>query len=206
MSLTAAAAPAPAAASAAAWGRPLTLAPTSSPWRFFIGARERPLVDRPHYVRGYVGDEAAGRASTVSLVSEGDKIPPGEKQTRFCSRHAHVPVRTECIRGEGVLIIMHGRSRLTIEGRGGGVLGVMHGRSRTNMDPRIPTMPGRSNSGFTEQVDIFLHQARSAERYWASRVKGELHPAEDRLSGGFSCMGTTASVHCSREGGFTLRV
>ena len=31
---------------------------------------------------------------------------------------------------------------------GGGVLTVMHGRSRMTIDPRIPTMPGRSTSGF----------------------------------------------------------
>ena len=32
----------------------------------------------------------------------------------------------------------------------------MHGRSRMTIDPRIPTMPGRSTSGFhsTEQADI----------------------------------------------------
>ena len=31
---------------------------------------------------------------------------------------------------------------------GGGVLIIMHGRSRTIIDPRIPTMPGRSTTGF----------------------------------------------------------
>ena len=37
---------------------------------------------------------------------------------------------------------------------GGGVFIIMHGRSRMTMDPRIPTMPGRSTSGFTDQADI----------------------------------------------------
>ena len=32
--------------------------------------------------------------------------------------------------------------------RGGGLLIMMHGRSRMTIDPRIPTMPGRSTSGF----------------------------------------------------------
>ena len=32
--------------------------------------------------------------------------------------------------------------------RGTGVLIIMHGRSRKTIDPRIPTMPGRSTSGF----------------------------------------------------------
>ena len=30
---------------------------------------------------------------------------------------------------------------------------------------------------FTDQADIGLHQARSVVRCWASRMKGELHPA-----------------------------
>ena len=34
---------------------------------------------------------------------------------------------------------------------GGGVFFVMHGRSRMTTDPRIPKMPGRSTSGFTDQ-------------------------------------------------------
>ena len=37
----------------------------------------------------------------------------------------------------------------------GGVLDLMHGRSRMTIYPRIPTMPGRSTSGFfTDQADI----------------------------------------------------
>ena len=35
-------------------------------------------------------------------------------------------------------------------GGGRGVLMIVHGRSRMTIDPRIPTMPGRSMSGFTE--------------------------------------------------------
>ena len=33
-------------------------------------------------------------------------------------------------------------------GQGGGVLDIMHGRSRMTIDLRIPTMPERSTSGF----------------------------------------------------------
>ena len=32
--------------------------------------------------------------------------------------------------------------------RGGGAIDIMHGRSRITIDPRIPTIPGRSTSGF----------------------------------------------------------
>ena len=48
---------------------------------------------------------------------------------------------------------MHGRSRMARGRRGGvldrrDVLDIMHGRSRMAIDPRIPTIPGRSMSGF----------------------------------------------------------
>ena len=52
----------------------------------------------------------------------------------------------------------------------------MHGRSRINIDPRIPTMPGRRTSGFHRPGRHCLHQARSAVRCWACRMQGELHP------------------------------
>ena len=44
----------------------------------------------------------------------------------------------------------YGTSR---QAQGGGVLMIMHGRSRKTIDPRIPTMPGRSTSGFHRQAD-----------------------------------------------------
>ena len=51
----------------------------------------------------------------------------------------------------------------------------MYGRSRMTIDPRIPTMSGRSTSGLHRAGRHCLHQARSAERCWASRTKGGLH-------------------------------
>ena len=54
--------------------------------------------------------------------------------------------------------------------RGGGVysiLGIMHGRSRMTVDARIPTMPGRSTSGFRGPCGYSMHQAQSArEVFW----------------------------------------
>ena len=38
------------------------------------------------------------------------------------------------------------------EGFGGGVLDVMHGRSRMTVDPRIPAQPERSTSGFHRYI------------------------------------------------------
>ena len=68
-------------------------------------------------------------------------------------------------------------------GGGGGARGdtqFVHGRSRMTVDPRIPTLPGRSTSGFSQPGRRCLHQARSAVRCSASRVKGGLHSSENR--------------------------
>ena len=50
----------------------------------------------------------------------------------------------------------------------GGVLSIMHGRSRMTIDPRIPTMSGRNPSGFHRLGR--QHQARSAVRCSESRI------------------------------------
>ena len=47
----------------------------------------------------------------------------------------------------------------------------MHGRSRMTIDPRIPPMPARSTSGFTDQADIDSCTKREAKR----EVLGESH-------------------------------
>ena len=46
----------------------------------------------------------------------------------------------------------------------GGCTQFVHGRSCMTIDPRIPTMPGRSTSGFHQTGRHCLHQARSAVR------------------------------------------
>ena len=48
------------------------------------------------------------------------------------------------------------------------------------IDPRIPTMPGRSKSGFNQPDRHCLHQARSAVRCSAISMKSELHPSKNR--------------------------
>ena len=63
---------------------------------------------------------------------------------------------------------------------GGGRTQFVHGRSRMTIGPRIPTMPGRSTSGSHQLGRHCLHQARSAVRCSASRMKGELHPSKNR--------------------------
>ena len=64
---------------------------------------------------------------------------------------------------------------------------------RQAIDPRIPTIPGRSTSGFHRPGTHYLHQSRSAGSCWASRMKGELHPAKNSFCSGLSCIWTTAS-------------
>ena len=63
----------------------------------------------------------------------------------------------------------------------GGVLIIMHGRSRMTIDPRIPIMPGRSASGVYRPDRRRLHQAGAGVRCSARGMKGELRPTQDRL-------------------------
>ena len=83
------------------------------------------------------------------------------------------------------------RARLAeaiVAGDGGGmgvcVLNLCMARSRMTIDPRIPTMPGRSTSGCHQLGRHCLHQARSAVRCSASRMEGELHPSKNRSQDG----------------------
>ena len=67
------------------------------------------------------------------------------------------------------------------EGGGGGVLSIVHGRSRMTIDPRIPTMTGRSTSAFHQPPGRYCSsQARSAVSCSASRTEGDLHPSKNR--------------------------
>ena len=54
-------------------------------------------------------------------------------------------------------------------------------------------MPGRSTAGFHQPGRHCLHQARSAVRCLASRMKGEPHPTKNRLWAGLSCICKAAS-------------
>ena len=89
-------------------------------------------------------------------------------------RISPVPVVEEKLKSRVILHISYG------EGGGGGGAKLVHGRSRMAIDPRIPTMPGRSTLGFHQPGRHCLHQARSTVRCSASRMKGELHPSNNR--------------------------
>ena len=67
---------------------------------------------------------------------------------------------------------------------GGGCTQFMHGRSRMTIDPRIPTMPRWSTSGLHPPGRHCLHQARSAVRCSASRMRSELHRSKNRSCDG----------------------
>ena len=74
-----------------------------------------------------------------------------------------------------------GRKECFMVWEGRGCSNVMHGRSRMIIDPRVPTMPRRSTSGFYGSGRRCLHQARSAVRCWTSRMEGGLHPTKSRF-------------------------
>ena len=52
-------------------------------------------------------------------------------------------------------------------------------RRNVVIDPRIPTMPGRSMPGLRRIGRDYAHQARSAVRFWASRINSELHATKN---------------------------
>ena len=55
---------------------------------------------------------------------------------------------------------------------GRGVLIVMDGRSRMTIDPRIPTMPGRSMSGFHRPGRHCLHQSAKRREVFGESPEG----------------------------------
>ena len=89
------------------------------------------------------------------------------------------------------------RGMRTYPVRGGwGGAQFVHGRSRMTVDPRIPTVPGRSMSGFHQPGRHCLHQARSAVRCSASRMEGELHPSKSRSAAHKTDFGTLCLLSC----------
>ena len=56
----------------------------------------------------------------------------------------------------------------------------MYDRSCMPIDPRIPTLPGRTTFGFHRPGRRCLHQGRSAVRCPTSQTKGEMHPSISR--------------------------
>ena len=99
----------------------------------------------------------------------------------------------------GGTYVMHGRSRTTVDPRiptmpgrsTGRVTYVIHGRSRTTIDTCIPTTSGRSTSDFYRPGRHCLHRARSVVRWPASCI---LHPTKNRLPVGRTCIWRTASI------------
>ena len=68
-------------------------------------------------------------------------------------------------------------------GGGGRVLVITHGRSRITVDPRVPSMPGRSTSGFHRPGRQGEHQARTAVRCGIARLwRTQVFNPSDRLS------------------------
>ena len=92
-----------------------------------------------------------------------------------------------------------GREGFIRGGGGGGGYLVRACGSRMGIDPRKPTMPGRSTSGLHQRGRYCLHQARSAVRCSASRMKGELHPSKNRSQDGIRRL-VHAFLLCDQQG------
>ena len=77
----------------------------------------------------------------------------------------------------------------TERGGGGGVIIVScMAVVRRTIDPRTPTMSGRSTSGFHRPGRPCAHQVRNAVGCSASRMKGKLHPAKKRCDADFGTL------------------
>ena len=134
----------------------------------------------PNVQRGY-------RRASSSWVNRHGPQPPQLKTHDSCEIEGFVEtylcklcaiLRSRSLRG-GVCLSSCVRTNAT-GGGGGGCTQSVHGRSRVTIDPRIPTMPGRSTSSFHQPGRHCWHQARSAVRCSASRMKGEVHPSKNR--------------------------
>ena len=68
-----------------------------------------------------------------------------------------------------------------VAGGSGGRTQFMHSRSLRTIDPLIPTMLGRSTSGFHRPGRHRVHYAGSAVRCLANRLKHELHSAKNHV-------------------------
>ena len=68
----------------------------------------------------------------------------------FSKSHSSIFLISPCNTSLSSLYISHSPTVYCVatEAGGGGCTHVMHGRSRMIIDPRIPTLPGRSTSGF----------------------------------------------------------
>ena len=118
------------------------------------------------------------------------------KLSRYLSKVDAVPVvARRCDAGSVPLGRGVGKgSRAIVGGRGGGgvcSISCMAVVVCLTIDPRMPTMLGRSMSGFHRPGRCCLHQAmRSAVKWPASHMKGQLHPTtKNRLCDGLALMG-----------------
>ena len=72
---------------------------------------------------------------------------PEERARRLIDLTARVCILHLCVDKESRPQVLCHPVAFSMEG-GGGCTRFVHGRSRTTVDPRIPTIPGRSTSGF----------------------------------------------------------
>ena len=86
----------------------------------------------------------------VSKISEANLLVGVKGACRPCGRFR----RKEGLPVGGGLTVDRDCAVQCVGTEEGGVLIIMHGRSRVTIDPRVPTMPGRSASRFHRPVLI----------------------------------------------------
>ena len=76
----------------------------------------------------------------------------------------------------------HGQSA----GVGECVLDIVHGRDRMTIRPSHPYNPGTEHVGFSPTPQTLLAPSAKRREVFGSRLKGELHPTENRSKGGLA--------------------
>ena len=132
------------------------------------------------------------------FTDQADIAPSAKRREVFGESHEEVsciPSRTTCEADFRTMCVLSRTSKASSEfiyyyfgvvwplsETKGGCARFVHGRCRMAIDPRIPTMPGRSTSGFHRLGRHCLHQTRSAVRRLTSRMKesGEITTIEGR--------------------------
>ena len=111
-----------------------------------------------HYViRSFPPERSEGSPPSTTDLTR----PPAvtDRQTATKKTVPWLSTVVQVVSGMFYSVVAHRRrpNLCVIVARGngkGGVLIIIHGRSRMTIDPRTPTMPAGSTSGFTDQEDI----------------------------------------------------
>ena len=114
----------------------------------FIQAQRIVKIDRPHTIYRYSFSFFFYQYCTQTCAILSETV----RRTRaFPSRQPLLACLVYSLR-----VLTSARRVCSLFNARGGVLIIMHGRSRMTIDPRIPTMPGRTREGGVGVNQIFL--------------------------------------------------